>query len=480
MTRLSLDYRFTLLILAILLTLNPVCFAQRPQGTVVVTNLTSPALEGNALGHSANREARVYLPPSYFDTGNRRYPVLYYLHGSFSDENQFYEFNGSRTADRLFRDGSIEEMIVVGVDASGGQPISSYINSELNGNYDDYVVQDLVPHIDSVFRTIPDRDSRGVFGASMGGFGTYFYAMTHADVFGSAYSISTGFPVFSRPDIGFPYLGEEVAQPSLASELLAISGPTSIPGNDAGWVYAVASAFSPNLDNLPFRVDLPFELPSMKVIPEIRDKWYAYDAFLMLEQHAEDLASLRGLALDVGNAEGNLAANEAIHQALTDEGIEHQFEVFDGGHIDKLDERIGVALTFLSESLLVPDCDRDGLIAVRDIDCALAEGSQVLASVILEEIGSPPGDFDEDGHVQFNDFLILSANFGEPGLYTEGDIDFSGMVDFRDFLTLADNFGQNSAAAVMSVPEATCDVAAAVALMILSSGWRTRRLDFAN
>ena len=94
-----------------------------------------------------------------FDTGNKRYLVLYYLHGASGNQNEFYDFRGSTTADRLLRAGSIEEMIVVGVDASGGQPISSYVNSELNGNYDDYIVQDLVQHIDSVFRTIPDRDS---------------------------------------------------------------------------------------------------------------------------------------------------------------------------------------------------------------------------------------------------------------------------------------------------------------------------------
>ena len=277
--------------------------AQRPRGTVVRTTLTSPSLESNPLGDPATRQARVYLPPSY-DTSTKRYPVLYYLHGASGDENRFFSFGGSGIANQLIADGHIEEMIVVGVDATGGQPVTSYVNSVLNGNYRDYIVEELVQHIDTEFRTIPNRDSRAVFGASMGGFGAYIYAMTESDVFGATYSMSSGFHSFSRSD-GFPVLSGEKASfpgyPSMGTQLLQIQEPSDIQRNMPGLIYAWASAFSPNLDNPPFRVDLPFELPSLEVIPEVRDQWYTYDAFVLLEQHAKDLSSLRGFAFDVGD-----------------------------------------------------------------------------------------------------------------------------------------------------------------------------------
>jgi hypothetical protein len=65
------------------------------------------------------------------------------------------------------------------------------------------------------------------------------------------------------------------------------------------------------------------------------------------------------------------------------------------------------------------------------------------------------GDLDGNGTVEFADFLVMSANFGQATStdegHLEGDIDCNGTVEFADFLVLSNNFGQSVAAA--SVPE---------------------------
>ena len=400
-------------------------FTYAQGGNVVITSLTSSALEGNRLGDPATRQARVYLPPSY-DESNKRYPVAYYLHGALGDENNFFAYAGQRTADRLISNGMMEEMIVVGVDGSGGQPISSFLNSELNGNYEDYIVRDLVNHIDSTFRTIPDRDSRGVFGASMGGYGTLRYAKVHSDVFGAAYSDSAGLGGFSRPG-SYLYLGGDIAVfsnfPDAGSDLADVQRGSDIRGELRGLTFGWASAFSPNLDNPPLLVDLPFELPSLRIIPEVRDKWLSNEVLVLLEDHVADLSSLRGFAFDVGDRDtGNLEDNEAFHQALVDAGVPHQFEVFSGGHADKRPERIGEALVFLSETLLVPlqagDADQD-----RDFDQLDLVKVQIAGKYLTGQAatwgegdwngapGGSPGD-PPAGDSLFNQFDIIAAQQG--------------------------------------------------------------------
>ncbi|UCD30561.1 MAG: hypothetical protein JSV03_08880 [Planctomycetota bacterium] len=399
-------------------------------GTVVTTELTSPALEGSILGTPATRQARVYLPPGY-DTSDKPYPVLYYLHGAFGDEYTFESFAGHETADRLIGDGEMQEMIIVGVDGSGGQPLSSYVNSELNGNFEDYIVRDVVNHIDATFRTIGMRDGRGIFGASMGGYGAMRYAMIHADVFGAAYSISTGFPSFSRPE-SWLYLGEDEAvfldTPNAGEDLAGVQTPSDFgEGVLRNAVFGWASAFSPNLDNPPLFVDLPFELPTLKTVPEVREKWLEYDPFTLLRDHASELSSLRGFALAVGDrdiARANLADSQAFHEALLDAGVPHQFEVFSGGHIgDERIERIGLAMIFLSESLVtsirsIRDFNGDGVVDCADI-CLMVDHWHT--DKLDYDIAPPPFG---DGIVDVQDLIVLAEDlFTYPGTVAHWSLD---------------------------------------------------------
>ncbi len=122
----------------------------------------------------------IYFPPGYDENPNWHYPVIYYLHG-WNDNNMGVMLY---TLQELINNGTIEPVIMVGADnyclPFGG---SYYVNSVLWGDYEDYMVSDLIDWIDSSFRTIPGRDARALLGHSMGGYGAFRYGILHKDKF---------------------------------------------------------------------------------------------------------------------------------------------------------------------------------------------------------------------------------------------------------------------------------------------------------
>lgn len=129
----------------------------------------------------------VYLPQGYADE-NRAFPVLYLLHG-LTDTHTAWRDKGNvqSIAGGLVKDGKAQEMIIVMPDA--GTTYDGYFNSE-EWRYEDFFFQEFIPHIESVYRTIPDRQHRAIAGLSMGGGGTTWYAINHSEMFSSAYAMS--------------------------------------------------------------------------------------------------------------------------------------------------------------------------------------------------------------------------------------------------------------------------------------------------
>jgi S-formylglutathione hydrolase FrmB len=124
----------------------------------------------------------VYFPPGYNENPSWCYPVIYYLHGYGGDQNTMGTMIAWLTS--YINNGIIDPVIMVGADNSpdplGG---SGYVNSILWGNYEDYMVNDLVEWIDNSFRTIPERKGRALLGQSMGGYGAFRYGILHKDKF---------------------------------------------------------------------------------------------------------------------------------------------------------------------------------------------------------------------------------------------------------------------------------------------------------
>ena len=148
------------------------------------------ALEGNLEGEVVDRDAIVFLPPSYEKDKKRRYPVVYALHGySIGAEQWTHEIHVPQTAEGAFAQGA-KEMIVVLPDSKTIYNGSMYSSSATTGDFENYVARDVVAYIDAHYRTIPDRQSRGLVGHSMGGYGASRIGMKHPDVFGALYIMS--------------------------------------------------------------------------------------------------------------------------------------------------------------------------------------------------------------------------------------------------------------------------------------------------
>src|ERR1035437_3461314 len=129
------------------------------QGAVERIKVHAKTLEGNLEGDSPDREVLIYLPSSYKTSGNRRYPVVYMLHGSTDDPDHWWGFikhfiSIPAVLDKAFSDGTAKEMILVMPNAYTAYQGSMYANSATAGNWEDFVSQELVAYTDGHYRTI--------------------------------------------------------------------------------------------------------------------------------------------------------------------------------------------------------------------------------------------------------------------------------------------------------------------------------------
>ena len=130
-------------------------------GTVEKIKVHGKSLEGNVEGDPAERDVFVYLPPSYATQPNRRYPVVYFLHGyGITAEAYWRLMTVPDTANKLMSGGTVRELILVHPDAHTIYDGSMYSNSPTTGNWESYLTQDLVAYIDSHYRTIAEPASR--------------------------------------------------------------------------------------------------------------------------------------------------------------------------------------------------------------------------------------------------------------------------------------------------------------------------------
>src|SRR5450631_1193906 len=167
----------------------PVVAGAKPV-TVERIKIHGAALEGNLEGDAVDRDAIVYLPPSYAKEKKRRYPVVYALHGySIGAEQWSGEIHVPQTIEGAFAQGA-REMIVMLPDSRTVHNGSMYSSSVTTGDFENFVARDLVAYIDAHYRTLAARESRGLVGHSMGGYGASRIGMKHADVFGSLYIMS--------------------------------------------------------------------------------------------------------------------------------------------------------------------------------------------------------------------------------------------------------------------------------------------------
>ena len=319
-------------------------------GAIEHITVHGKALEGNLEGDSPDRDVTVYLPPSYARDQNRRFPVIYLLHGYGGRDNTFTERLASlqESADRLSSAQGFSEPIVVMPNAFTLHKGSMYSSSPTIGDWERFIADDLVGYIDSHYRTLPARVSRGLAGHSMGGYGALRIGMKRPDVFLSLYIMSACCLSANRNPRPEAIAAAEAIKTREQAEEAARA-----PGFGPSTTLASAAAWSPNPKNPPLFVDLPVK--DGKVRPDIVAKWAANAPLEMLEQHAEDLKSYYAIAVEIGTKDTLLASNKQLHEALTRLRIPHAYEEYEGDHTNHVRERIERnVLPFFSKNLVAP------------------------------------------------------------------------------------------------------------------------------
>ena len=227
-----------------------------------------------------DRRYAVYLPPDY-DTSERSYPVLYLLHGGGDDQTGWVQFGEVlHIADEAIREGKATPMVIVMPDANTG--VRGYFN-DVNDEwrYEDFFFEEFVPHVESEYRIKSEKRYRAVSGLSMGGGGSFMYALHRPDMFSSAapLSASTG-----------PLTVDQFR------ERLARSGA---------------------------------ELPTDEVVQAYFERHSAVELVRNLPE--EELRSVRWY-IDCGDDDFLYEGNALIHIAMRQREIPHEYRVRDGGH----------------------------------------------------------------------------------------------------------------------------------------------------
>ena len=286
------------------------------------------ALEGNLEGNAVDRDAIVFLPPGYHQNRARRYPVVYALHGySIGAEQWSQEIHVPQTIEGAFANGA-HEMIVVLPDSKTLHNGSMYSSSVTTGDFENYVAHDVVSYMDAHYRTIAARESRGLVGHSMGGYGATRIGMKHADVFGSLYIMSPC--CLSARGSGS---GRGAAAPNAAANDEALAA-VKTAADSAKLPFglraqlASAAAWSPNPNNPPLYLDLPIGDRA----PAVLAKWAANAPLAFVDQYIPALKRYRAIAMDVGDQDGLRVDAGKLHDVFDQYGIANTFEIYPGTH----------------------------------------------------------------------------------------------------------------------------------------------------
>ncbi len=320
-------------------------FAQK--GTKERIKVHSKALEGNLIGDPADRDVTVYLPPSYASNPDKRFPVLYMLHGFTDTDSQWFGWekhwiNLQDVIEQSLAEGLSKEMIVVMPNAYNRFKGSMYANSVTIGDWETFVTQELVRYVDANYRTIPTKESRGLAGHSMGGYGTLRLGMKNSEVYSAIYALS---PCCMD--------GGASTNPELMKKLETLT-PDQLQATSFFEIAALATsaAFAPNPKNPPLYLDLPAKNGEAR--QDVINKIIANRTLNFVDQYILNLKKLKAIAIDAGLQDKGISeATKNLHEVLDSYQIPHFYESYEGDHLNRIAERIRIkALPFFSENLV--------------------------------------------------------------------------------------------------------------------------------
>ncbi|MFQ5652188.1 MAG: alpha/beta hydrolase-fold protein [bacterium] len=312
-------------------------------GTLLAKSFFSPAMNDTM-------EYEIYLPEGYRPDRETEYRVIYLLHGAGGSHNSPDLAEMNVVLDSLIANGIIDPVILVKPDGSAPPYLGSfYTNSALYGPFEDYIVFDLVTHIDSTYNTTAERNERGIMGYSMGGYGAMKLGLKHPDIFRGAASHSG--PLDLTQILIFA--------PLVFAESGGTPPFTYNPANGLAslLLFTAAGAFSPNLANPPFFVDFPLDSDG-NVVDSTFAKYIPHSPASIASQLEpnSDFAIYFGVGRQDDLAQ--FPFNTAFRDSLDKFGVDYQFRPFDGTvHGSKRYLEIAWGLAFLDSVMKAAPTD---------------------------------------------------------------------------------------------------------------------------
>ncbi|MBV8896368.1 MAG: prolyl oligopeptidase family serine peptidase [Acidobacteriaceae bacterium] len=317
-------------------------FHASAQSQVVDVTVHSAGLEHNLLGDPADQRVSIYLPDAYDKDQQRRFAVLYFLDG-YSDPTPRHEaaqlFRTSM--DELIANRTVEPMIVVLPNGINKYLGAFYANSSTTGNWDDYITRDLVAYVDSHYRTLAAAEHRGIAGHSMGGYGALTLAFRHPGVFSVVYAMSP-----CCTDL----VGDMGPSNPAWLRVSQLQSPDEVPeALKQGQFFvsafsALAAALAPDPQSKLFG-DPPFivEGKQVKTNPVAFSRIAGNMPVNMVIPLLPNIIQLKGIFFEYGaqeNFSGIVFGAQELSQKLSEAGVSHTLEVFQGDHGNHLSERI--------------------------------------------------------------------------------------------------------------------------------------------
>lgn len=320
--------------------------AVSPKVELTAVTINSQALAGNLIGDPTMRRVFILLPPDY-ETSEERYPVVYVMPWGYGEAGA-NSATFAMAMQGLIRKGEIRDMIVVVPDGVNRFGPSLFWSSPALGDYERYATEELVDFVDTHYRTLPARESRGIAGCSNGGSSSMRLALKYPNIFSVA--APTGGSYDDSPE-------------AWPADVESVRDLTELPQdfNDlyksdvAGFYLEAAGTAAPEPDNPPFYGPMPFRIVDGhgEFVPEVTDKIAAMDPSHEVQRYLQQPERLRGILIQHGelDAETPVAIARNFDQLLTDLGVEHVYVEMEGrGHYDFPWE--AATLKFMSEKLV--------------------------------------------------------------------------------------------------------------------------------
>lgn len=329
------------------------------RGTLHIESFHSRCLEGNALGDPAVREIPVYLPEGY--AAAHEYPLLMILAGYTGSSLTHLNWSPwgetmPERIERLIAARKIPPCVAIFPDPFTRLGGSQYLNSPAVGDYEDHLIGELLPWVQQKYNAGRKAAQTVIAGKSSGGFGAFVLAARHPDLFGwlLVHSGDCYFEYLHIPD--FPAAAGEIRKVGGVPEFLKRIGRPELKSKAhfaAVITTAMAACYSPNRES-PWGFDLPFDVDTGEIKPDVWARWLAHDPVRMAERPDVQAAlrTLRGIYIECGTAdEFNLQwGTRILVKKLRAARIAVEHREFDDGHMNT-HYRYDESLAWLGEKL---------------------------------------------------------------------------------------------------------------------------------